>query len=106
MPTYHYICPKCGHDYEKLQRISDSKRVKCPECGTLGERQISGGAGLVFKGSGFYVTDYGKAGEQRPSEGDKGSSEGDRKSSDKGDKKAAKHKPTKGKKQPPTGAGS
>ena len=65
MPTYSYRCPECGHDYERLQKISDTTRVKCPECGTTGERQITGGAGIVFKGSGFYITDYKRAGEKR-----------------------------------------
>ncbi len=65
MPTYAYACPKCGHEYEKLQKISDETRAKCPECGTRGERLISGGAGLVFKGSGFYITDYKRAGEAK-----------------------------------------
>ena len=106
MPTYHYICPKCGHDYEKLQRISDTKRVKCPECGTLGERQISGGTGFVFKGSGFYHTDYKRAGEKRPSEGEKKPSEGEQKQPDKGTKKTAKDKPAKSEKKPSTGAES
>lgn len=64
MPTYAYRCPKCGHDYEKLQRISDRTRAKCPACGTRGERIISGGAGLVFKGSGFYITDYKRKGSE------------------------------------------
>ena len=113
MPTYHYICPKCGHDYEKLQRISDTKRVKCPECGTPGERQISGGTGFVFKGSGFYTTDYKRAGEKRPSEGEKRPSEGEKRPSegekkepDKGTKKAAKDKSAKSEKKPATGAES
>ena len=57
MPTYSYRCPDCGHEYEKLQRISDDTRIKCPECGVLGERLITAGAGFVFKGSGFYITD-------------------------------------------------
>ena len=66
MPTYGYRCPACGHEYEKLQKISDATRIKCPECDTRGERLISGGAGVVFKGSGFYETDYKRAGESKP----------------------------------------
>jgi putative FmdB family regulatory protein len=62
MPTYEYRCPN-GHTFEKLQKMTDKARVKCPTCGKLAERLISGGAGLVFKGSGFYITDYGKDGK-------------------------------------------
>jgi putative FmdB family regulatory protein len=62
MPTYEYLCP-AGHEFEKFQKMSDPPRAKCPECGRMGVRQISGGAGLMFKGSGFYITDYGKDGK-------------------------------------------
>ncbi len=62
MPTYEYRCPQ-GHAFEKLQKMSSSPRVKCPVCGKVASRRISGGAGLVFKGSGFYITDYGKDGK-------------------------------------------
>ena len=64
MPTYSYRCPKCGHEYEKLQKMSDTTLIKCPECGVKGERLITAGAGIVFKGSGFYETDYKRAGER------------------------------------------
>jgi len=64
MPTYRYRCPKCGHEYDRLQKITAKTRVKCPECGTPGERVITGGGGFLFKGSGFYATDYKKAGEK------------------------------------------
>ncbi|NIM52050.1 MAG: zinc ribbon domain-containing protein [Gemmatimonadales bacterium] len=64
MPNYDYRCPKCGHEYSRFQKISDAIRAKCPECGARGERLISGGAGLIFKGSGFYITDYKKAGQK------------------------------------------
>ena len=62
MPTYEYRCPD-GHVFEKFQKMADKPRAKCPVCGKPAVRQISGGAGLVFKGSGFYITDYGKDGK-------------------------------------------
>ena len=62
MPTYEYECPE-GHQFEKLQKMSDKGRATCPVCGKAAVRKISGGAGLVFKGSGFYITDYGKDGK-------------------------------------------
>lgn len=57
MPTYEYRCPK-GHEFEEFQRMSDPPVAKCPECGAESERLLSAGAGLLFKGSGFYITDY------------------------------------------------
>jgi len=62
MPTYEYQCPE-GHAFEKFQKMTDKPRAKCPVCGKTATRKISGGAGLVFKGSGFYITDYGKDGK-------------------------------------------
>ena len=62
MPTYEYECP-AGHEFELLQKMSEKPRAKCPVCGRMASRKISGGAGLVFKGSGFYITDYGKDGK-------------------------------------------
>lgn len=58
MPTYEYRCPSCGNEFEKFQRMSDEPVAECPKCGTPSERRLSGGAGLLFKGSGFYITDY------------------------------------------------
>jgi putative FmdB family regulatory protein len=70
MPTYEYRCPK-GHTWEKFfPRISEQRKMRCPTCGKMGERLISGGAGIVFKGSGFYATDYKRAGEKKPAEGE------------------------------------
>jgi putative FmdB family regulatory protein len=60
MPTYEYKCLKCKHTFEEFQKITDKPLVKCPKCGGPVKRLISGGAGLIFKGSGFYVTDYRK----------------------------------------------
>ncbi len=62
MPTYEYRCP-AGHEFDLFQKMSDKPRAKCPTCGKLATRKISGGAGLHFKGSGFYITDYGKDGK-------------------------------------------
>jgi putative FmdB family regulatory protein len=65
MPTYEYKCPK-GHLFEKFSPTITSKRTAtCPTCGRKAERQLSGGGGLVFKGSGFYITDYKRAGEKK-----------------------------------------
>ncbi|MBK9229120.1 MAG: zinc ribbon domain-containing protein [Ignavibacteria bacterium] len=61
MPTYEYKCNNCGHTFDVLQSMKEEKLKKCPECGedTL-QRLIGSGAGLIFKGSGFYLTDYAK----------------------------------------------
>ena len=68
MPTYEYKCP-AGHVFEKFSpTMNSSRRVKCPTHGKMAERQISGGTGLVFKGSGFYITDYKRAGEKQGGE--------------------------------------
>lgn len=59
MPTYDYVCDKCGHKFEKFQSMSSAPVRKCPECGKNAVRRLIGtGAGLIFKGSGFYITDY------------------------------------------------
>ena len=58
MPTYEYGCKNCNHEFEVFQSISASPLETCPECGGKVQRLISGGGGLLFKGSGFYITDY------------------------------------------------
>ncbi len=59
MPTYDYECGVCGHTCEVFQSITDARKRKCPECGKNGlKRLIGAGAGLIFKGAGFYETDY------------------------------------------------
>ena len=69
MPTYEYRCPD-GHRFERLAKMSEAAaELPCPECGKLAVRQLSGGAGLVFKGSGFYITDYGKDGKKAATAG-------------------------------------
>ncbi len=61
MPTYEYACQKCGHKFEKFQSMRDEPLVRCPKCKRAAlKRLVGGGAGLIFKGSGFYITDYKK----------------------------------------------
>lgn len=58
MPTYEYECRKCGHLFEKFQSMTDERLKSCPECKGRVDRLIGTGAGIIFKGSGFYETDY------------------------------------------------
>jgi putative FmdB family regulatory protein len=59
MPTYEYACPKCGHEFEQFQSMRDEPLKKCPKCKKAGVKRLVGsGAGLIFKGTGFYITDY------------------------------------------------
>ena len=59
MPTYDYECRECGHRWELFQQMKENPKRKCPECGRLKARRLIGpGAGIIFKGSGFYQTDY------------------------------------------------
>ncbi len=93
MPTYDYVCHACGHEWDMYQAMSDNPIKKCPACGKLkAERLIGTGAGVIFKGSGFYETEYRsesykqgadaarKASEPAKSDG-KGESKSDSKSS-------------------------
>jgi len=93
MPTYEYECPE-GHAFEKFQKMTDRPRTKCPVCGKLATRKISGGAGLVFRGSGFYITDYGKDGKgPRKAETEKPVAEKTSESKSEGGAKETKSKP-------------
>jgi len=60
MPTYDYKCSSCGNRFDVFQGIHEEQLKKCPRCGGMVQRMISGGSGLIFKGSGFYITDYKK----------------------------------------------
>ena len=73
MPTYDYQCLECGHEFDAFQHITEEPLKTCPVCGKEVKRLIGAGAGLIFKGSGFYITDYknkgkgsSKAGTDRP----------------------------------------
>ena len=80
MPTYDYQCKSCGHKWELFQSITAQPEKKCPECGKKqAERVIGPGAGIIFRGSGFYQTDY-------RSEKYKKAAEADRKSQESGSK--------------------
>ena len=60
MPTYEYECTKCGHRFEAFQQMSAKPLDTCPACGKKAKRLISSGVGFIFKGAGFYATDYAK----------------------------------------------
>lgn len=95
MPTYEYECLKCEHVFEKFQSITADPLKRCPECRGKIRRVIGTGAGILFKGSGFYETDYRsesyKKGAKAESETSKSSSEtGDSKKSDSKAKKSEK----------------
>src|SRR5580692_189920 len=80
MPTYEYICSKCGHEFETIQSISSKALKVCPEDSCAQKkwgrvkvkRQISAGAGLLFKGSGFYITDYRSEGYKKSAKTESG----------------------------------
>lgn len=75
MPTYEYRCRECSEVFEFLQQFSDSPKRKCPACGRHRlKKLISGGAGLIFKGSGFYSTDYRSPDYEKAAKADKESS--------------------------------
>jgi len=77
MPTYDYACTACDHEWEVFQSMKDDPIKTCPGCKKpAAKRLVGGGAGLIFKGSGFYITDY----KNKPSGGDKAKTEGAKKS--------------------------
>lgn len=86
MPTYDYECDACGHEMELFQGINDPVQKKCPDCGKNKLRRLFGtGAAIVFKGSGFYQTDYRSENYKKAAAADKSSGEtssGDKKSGD------------------------
>jgi putative FmdB family regulatory protein len=77
MPTYDYECDACGHKFELFQSIKDEPQKKCPACGKQRLRRLFGtGAAIVFKGSGFYQTDYRSESYKKAASADKTASEG------------------------------
>jgi len=93
MPTYDYSCAACGHRFERFESINDDATKACPKCGKKkAKRMLGTGAGLIFKGSGFYTTDYkktsgGDSGGEKSKEPEKKS---DAKEKKKGEKESKK----------------
>ncbi len=91
MPTYDYECDNCGHEFELFQTISEAVKRKCPECGKQKLRRLFGtGAAVVFKGSGFYQTDYRSESYNKGAEKDKKKTA--KKSTEKSEKKSTPKK--------------
>src|SRR2546425_11342181 len=77
MPTYEYKCSACGHTFERFQSMSADPIKRCPQCGKAKVKRLIGtGAGLIFKGSGFYITDYRDAGYKESAKADSGGGSG------------------------------
>jgi len=71
MPTYEYVCTKCGHEMESFHSMNDQPLKLCPACKRRAlKRKVGGGAGLIFKGTGFYITDYKKKSGTKPDSGE------------------------------------
>ncbi len=76
MPTYEYRCHECGHEFEEFQKMTADPLVVCPSCGKHTLKRVMGtGGGLIFKGSGFYLTDYKKNGSSPATSSAKGKTE-------------------------------
>jgi len=91
MPTYDYRCDACGHEFEQFQSMTASPLRKCPECGRMKLKRLIGtGAGVIFKGSGFYETDYRSESYKKGAEAEKKAAEPnpDSKSDSKSDAKS------------------
>jgi putative FmdB family regulatory protein len=79
MPTYDYVCRACDHEFEAFQSMSAPVKKKCPECGELKlQRLIGAGAGIIFKGSGFYETDYRSDSYNKAARSERDSANGDK----------------------------
>ena len=97
MPTYDYECEKCGHEFEVFQSMKDPRLTKCPQKGCRGkvQRKLGTGAGFVFKGSGFYITDYRSEGYKEAAKKDSAAAPESKSESKSESKPAAESKPAK-----------
>src|SRR3954468_5740537 len=97
MPTYGYRCSNCGHEFERFQSITAEPIKRRPECGKAKVKRLLGtGAGLIFKGSGFYITDYRSEGYKNAAKADAGGAENKSGENKSGETKAADSKPSEG----------
>ena len=104
MPTYDYLCDACGHKFELFQSISDPLQRKCPQCKKLKLRRLFGtGAAVVFKGSGFYQTDYRSDSYKKAASADSGGSGDSGGSSDNKQAKKSESPPATTKNDNPSG---
>lgn len=88
MPTYDYKCAACGHRFERFESINDDGAKACPKCNKKkAKRMLGTGAGLIFKGAGFYTTDYKKSSGGESGDSGKKSESKDKKKEEKGTKK-------------------
>ncbi len=93
MPTYDYVCDACRHQFEAFQSIKEEPKRKCPECGRQKLRRLIGpGAAIVFKGSGFYKTDYRSESYKKAAAAEKSTASGDGKGATKSDAKGKEKK--------------
>ncbi|MGC9454291.1 MAG: FmdB family zinc ribbon protein [Phycisphaerae bacterium] len=91
MPTYEYECQACGHSFERFQQMSDAPVKVCPVCGKRKVKRLLGtGAGIIFRGSGFYATDYRNNSSGRGNGGSNGKDSGKSESKDSADKAGGK----------------
>jgi putative FmdB family regulatory protein len=91
MPTYVYECARCDHRFELMQGITEPPRQRCPRCRGKVRRLMSSGGGLIFRGSGFYETDYKRKGERPPRE-DTAESAPEKSTADSGESAGVKEK--------------
>src|ERR1041385_4045266 len=94
MPIYEFECTKCKAHTEVFQKLNDKQPTKCPKCGGKLERLISAPA-IQFKGSGFYLTDYGRSGQKAAEKSEREATSSEAKKSDKSEKKSKDNSPSK-----------
>jgi putative FmdB family regulatory protein len=93
MPTYEYKCTACGHAFEQFQSITAAPTRRCPNCGKAKVKRLLGtGAGIIFKGSGFYITDYRDSSYTEKAKAESGGANGDGKAETSADSKPAETK--------------